>query len=92
MFFKFTEQSCSKSKQYIYKYTQKFNSFSIKTIYKILTRLFSNDFDIRFVSTILNSKFTSNINFKDNLLASLKHDNRNLTTEHQNIDKVHIIV
>lgn len=85
MFFNFTEQSCSKSKQYIYKYTQKFNSFSIKTIYKILTRLFSNDFDIRFVSTILNSKFTSNINFKDNLLASLKHDNRNLTTEHQNI-------
>ncbi|EPF4499200.1 hypothetical protein R6K68_04910 [Enterococcus faecium] len=92
LFFKFTEQCYSESeqhpgvsKQIIYKYTQNFSSFFIKSDKQVLTRLFSNDFDIKIIRTILNSKFTSYINLEDNLPSCFKYENSNLTAEHQNI-------
>ncbi|MCH1976525.1 hypothetical protein MCG01_05185 [Enterococcus hirae] len=85
LFFKFTEQCYSESKQIIYKYTQNFDCFFIKSDKQVLTRLFTNDFDIKIIRTILNSKFTSDINLEDNLPSCFKYENSNLTTEHQNI-------
>ncbi|WP_347082429.1 hypothetical protein [Enterococcus mundtii] len=92
MFYRFTEQCYSESEEYpavsaqiIYKYIQNFNSFFLKSDHKILNKLFVNDCDIRFIKTILDSKFTSNINLENNLPSCLKYDNSDLTPGHQNI-------
>jgi len=85
MFYKFTKQCYSTSRLTIYKYKGNFDSFFINSDYRILTRLFLNNFDIKFIGTILNSRFTSYISLKENLPACLKYDSNNLTTEHQKI-------
>ncbi|HBL1564106.1 TPA: hypothetical protein LP266_002685, partial [Enterococcus faecium] len=84
MFFEFTKQCYNASRIIIYKYNSKFNSFFISSDSRILNRLFLNNFDIRFIETILNSRFTNDISLKENLPSCFNYENSNLTAEHQN--------